>query len=125
MNKWRRPNRRGTIYLPDGEYIYRLYFIEMGQARSYAKLCKRLAAEGHVNPKTGNKPAVRSVWYKMWRWALLKENQDAAYQVYNDALRDEGKFMTREEFKKYLDEQAITVFKYAPRSLLEYQHGVY
>lgn len=124
MIRTRRPRRR-YAYLPDGGELFRMYYQEMGQARSYIKLSRLLATKGYTNPKTGNACIPYALWYKVWRWALMKEHQQEAYQIYNDALRDEGRFMTFDEFKAYLDEQSLTVFNQSPRSLKEYRNGVY
>lgn len=81
----RNPNLRES-YL-DGEKLFRKYF-EMGEARSTVRLATWAVSIGMARPvKKGSKNnkhglPVMGVWKAMWRWATVKENFQAAWEIY-------------------------------------------
>lgn len=65
----------------DGELLFRKYY-EMGEARSIERL-RRFATSQGMTSSTGKEPTPMGVWKAMWRWASLKENCQAAYEIYH------------------------------------------
>lgn len=112
-------------YMPDGGILFKKYYEEMGEARSQQRLREWCARNGFINPKTGDMPSQMAVWNRMWRWALMSENQKAAYDIFNKAMRDEGKFYSWEDWKEFLDDRALTVFNMSTKLLQAYQDGKY
>lgn len=115
--------RKLLEYMPSGEVLYKLYWEEMGLARSYVKVRKWCASNGYRNPKTGKAPAPMAPFWRMWRWALEKKNFETAYEIYNKAQIDEGNFVTRQQFKEFLDDKALTVFRVQRRMYEKYMSG--
>ncbi len=69
----------------DGGFLFKYYFQTMGTARSMDKLVKLCASEGVLNPAYGNAPTRMGIYKSMWRWALKKENQKEAYEIYTSS----------------------------------------
>jgi len=90
---------------PHAEFLFDYYWRVMGAARSYYRLVPLCAEMGILNFKTGFPPTRMSIFKAIWRWAIRKENFDKAYEIANKALFNEGKFMTREEWKEFLKEK--------------------
>jgi len=112
-------------YLPEGEYLFRIYYEEMGLARSHQKLIKRLVSEGYINPKTGKPPSSMSTWNRMWRWALHKENQQKAYEMYNSALKDTAEYVSPEEWQEFLHDKALSALNMSPKTMRDFNEGRY
>lgn len=87
----------------DGRIIYKGYW-GLGKARSTRNLVNIAVNNGMLNPKTNKPPHWTGCWKAAWRWALLKENRQEAYDVFQAAMVDEGKFYTMGQFKKMLAE---------------------
>ncbi len=68
----------------NGEFLFHYYFQTMGTARSLAKLSRYCASEGMIN-LDGNPPTRMGLMKAMWRWALKKENQKDAYEIYTNS----------------------------------------
>lgn len=99
-------NRKYPWKYLNGEKLFKYYWEEMGNGRSCILLAKWCASQGMKNPKTGKIPTPMAVWFAMWRWAILKVNQEVAYKIYNSAHRDMGKFVSPEDWKKELKQKA-------------------
>ena len=67
----------------DGEQLFKVYWQEMGTARSTGRLQKWCLANSIVNPKTFNVPTRMGLWKVMWRWATA--NQDKAYEIWKNS----------------------------------------
>lgn len=83
----------------NGEELFIHYWQTMGRARSIAKLNRWLLENGKRNPNTGKPLAYAAGWWSLWRWAA--ENPQQAYSMWNDAMKDEGKFYTYEQFLEH------------------------
>lgn len=93
------------------EELFEYYYVTMGAARSQNKLVGYCTLKGWVNPRTRKPPVRMALWFSMWRWAIEKENQEKAYQFYNRSLMDDGKFMTRAQWKELIEERAIVCLR--------------
>lgn len=92
------PSRNKVDFLaPHAEELYRVYILEMGTARSLRRLARYCEERGWTNNK--GKTYTSSVVKAIWRWATRIENFEKAYAIYQEAMRNEGKFITKEEFK--------------------------
>ena len=98
----------------DGERIFTMYYRDLGSARSVAKVKNQLAAAA-VNPKTGRQVNDMAVWGSMYRWAM--NNLDESYRIFNDAMRDEGKFHTFDEWKEFIFEKISVITKHNPHTI--------
>ena len=79
----------------DGETLFRYYYVEMGNARSYNKLAEWASSKWGKNPEKGKSWTPGAVWQSAWRWAL--KHLDEAKKIYKDVA-----------FKYFLDiEQTI------------------
>lgn len=103
----------GKPRILDGEWLFQYYFTSMGSARSIRKLVNYLTSNGTVNPKTGRSVTDMAVWFSMWQWAMY--NSTKAYEVFNKAMADEGKFYTDTEWDVFLQKQARTCLKKSDR----------
>lgn len=70
----------------DGEKLFRKYY-EMGDARSIVRLATWAISIGMAQPikKTKSNPnglPCMGVWKAMWRWASLRENFQAAWEIH-------------------------------------------
>lgn len=92
----------------DGEKLYKAYWVEMGNARSYDRLVNWAAANKMVNPKTG-KTTRMGVWKAMYRWAV--NNPEKAYDYMNEGLRDSGEIIDRERFIQEMKEKVLTSYQ--------------
>ena len=90
----------------NGEKLFRYYWEEMGNGRSCVKLAKWAGKQGLKNPNTGKPPSPMAVWFAMWRWALIPENQKVAYDIYNKAQLDLGGFVSPEQWKEFIKDKA-------------------
>jgi len=90
----------------DGESIFKYYYIEMGDARSYNKLARWASAKWGRNPETRKDWTTGAVWQAAWRWAF--ENLDYAKRVYSDTLLQHGETLTDEEWYGVLSQHAKT-----------------
>lgn len=107
MSKIRLNKKRYNIL--NGEEVYKLYWIEMGTARSNAKVAKHLQSKGIYNQGQGKRVTDMAIWNSMWRWAI--ENSDEAYHIFNKAQADEGKFFTKQDWEEFLEEKMMTIMK--------------
>lgn len=90
MKRQRNPNLRESYM--DGEVLYRKYY-GMGDAKSIERLAYWAISNGvarpvQVNEKNPHGLPRMGVWKSMWRWASLRENSRAAYQIYKDSGGD-------------------------------------
>ena len=111
---------RKTRFL-DGEAIFRLYYLTLGSARSIVKVKKQLGSAA-VNPKTGRQVNDMALWGSMYRWAM--NNLDVSYQIFNDAMRDEGKYHTFDEWKEFIFEKADILVKHNPRTIRNWKNRI-
>ena len=98
-----------------------MYFTTMGSARSIRKGIKQLGADA-INPVTGRVVTDMAVFWSMWRFAF--ENLDLTYEIFNDAMRDEGKFYTKAEWEEFVNEKAKLIAKKSDRSFTKWQKRV-
>lgn len=96
----------------NGEVLFRYYWGEMGSARTLSKLVMYCVSQGWVNPWTGQPPRKMTLHKAMYRWATQKDNFEASYQVVQNEQRDEGNFMTREEWKEFLRKQVKSAWQF-------------
>jgi hypothetical protein len=113
-------NMRKTRFL-DGEKIFGMYYRDMGSARSIGKVKKQLGKEA-VNPKTGRVVNDMALWGSMYRWAM--DNLDTSYHIFKDAMRDEGKYHTYEEWRDFIFEKADIIVKHNPRTLSNWKRRI-
>ena len=107
--------------LLDGERIFRMYFTDMGSARSIKKVIKQLGSDA-INPNTGRVVTDMAVWFSLWRYAF--ENLDVSYQIYNTAMLDEGKYHTKEEWQEFVENKAKVISKKSERTLDKWQKRI-
>ncbi len=93
----------------DGEKLYRVYWVEMGNARSFGRLIKWCVSNNMVNAKTGKPPTRMGIWKAMYRWAVNHPEQ--AYELMNEGLKDSGEIIDRERFMKEMQEKVITSYQ--------------
>lgn len=93
----------------DGKSLFYEYFIIMGSARSLLKLQRRLKKDGVVNPDTGRIVNVAAIESSIWTWAM--RNDKKAYEIYNQAAFNEGKFFSEDDFEKKLQQHAWRITK--------------
>ena len=105
-------NMRRTRFL-DGERIFRIYFTEMGSARSLGKVKKQLG-ESARNPYKGTIVTDAAIEGSMWRWVM--NNLDFSYPIFNEAMRNEGKYHTFEEWKEHVFHHAERLVRHNPRT---------
>jgi hypothetical protein len=115
------PIRMNKNMILDGEKIFRMYFTDMGSARSIGKVIKQLGTAA-VNPNTGRTVTHMAIWFSLWRWAM--ENLDLSYQIFSYAMRDEGKYHTKEEWIEFVNTHARTIVKKSERKLEKWQNRV-
>lgn len=89
----------------DGERLYRVYWEEMGKARSFSKLQKWCLTHHVVNPKTLKVPTRMGLWKSMWRWAA--KNRETAFKIYSEAETD----ITPEEWDELIVKYSKTSFQ--------------
>lgn len=111
---------RKTRFL-DGERIFRLYFTELGSARSIVKVKNQLGRDA-VNPKTGRPVGDMALWGSMYRWAM--NHLDESYQIFLAAMRDEGKYHTFDEWKTFIFEKADIIVKRNPRTFRNWKNRI-
>lgn len=88
---------KSDFLAPHAEELYRVYILEMGTARSYRRLANYCKEKGWTNRK--GQVYHSAVAKAVWRWATRLENFKKAYMLYQEAMRNEGKFITEEDFK--------------------------
>ena len=113
-------NFRRTRFL-DGEKIFRLYYVELGSARSIVKVKRQLGKEA-INPKTQRPVCDMALWGSMYRWAM--NNLDLSYQIFMEAMRDEGKYHTLEEWKEFVFEKITVITKQNPHTVLNWKKRI-
>lgn len=96
----------------DGEMLFKKYWTEMGTARTYDALIRFCIANDIVNPFTGKPPNRMSVSKAMWRWAVRKKNFEVGYEIVNAAMKDEAKFMSKEEWREFLYEKVGMAYQH-------------
>lgn len=87
----------------DGGELFKVYFTDMGSARSLNKLVNYLGNRA-INPVTGTKVRNMAVWFSMWKWAY--ENYEEAYKIFNTAMSDQGEYWTPEEWDELVTHNA-------------------
>lgn len=103
----------------DGEQLFKLYYTDMGSARSVGKVLKYLNAKGIINKETGRPVTHMAIWFSMYRWAM--NHLDESYRIFNTAMADEGKFHTQAEWEAFVVEKAGIIVKHNERSLNKWQ----
>lgn len=103
--------RDKTKYL-DGKFLFEYYWKTMGPARSYDGLRRYCISQGIVNTQRGTNPNRMSIMKAMWRWATRKENFEEGYEIVNNAMRDEGRFMSKDEWKEFLRDKVHVAYQY-------------
>lgn len=93
----------------DGERIFRIYYTDMGTARSLGKVKIQLGSAA-INPRTGRQVNDMAIWGSMYRWAA--SNVDESYKIFSAAMRDEGKFHTLDEWKDFLFKNMSVLVKH-------------
>jgi hypothetical protein len=105
----------------DGEKLFYLYYVTMGSARSIVKVKKQLGRDA-INPNTGRPVQDMAIWWSMYRWAF--NNIDLSYQIFNDAMLDEGKYHTKEEWFKFVEKKARLIKKKSEKAFQRWQQRV-
>jgi len=90
----------------DGEALFKHYYLEMGDGRSYNKLARWASDKWGQNPENGKDWTNNSVWQAAWRWAF--DNLEYAKRVYSDTLLSHGIVLTDEEWYETLSQHAKT-----------------
>jgi hypothetical protein len=85
----------GNDYM-DGKRLFEVYWVEMGSARSIAKLQKWCITNDMVHPISGKPPTRMGIWKCMYRWAI--NNQKDAYDMAQDGASQYGDFITPEDW---------------------------
>lgn len=98
----------------DGEQLFKVYWQEMGSARSTVRLQRWCLAHSIVNPKTQNVPTRMGLWKAMWRWA--SENRDEAFRVWISSTKGLETYSTPDlefvaEWNKLIVKNAKTSFQ--------------
>lgn len=94
----------------DGKKLFEVYWVDMGNSRSIAKLQKWCGSNNFSNPKTGKLPTRMGVWKCMWRWA--SRNMDEAYAVAQKGVAQQGEFITPEEWLETMKTKIETAWQY-------------
>ena len=89
----------------DGERVFRIYWTDMGSARSIGKVVKQIG----VNPVTQRPYYPMAIWFRIYIWAI--ENIELSYSIFNDAMRDQGEFHTIEEWEHLVQTNLFTSYK--------------
>lgn len=97
----------------DGEKLWRVYWIDMGSARSYQKVVNWCASNGVINPVTNQKLTRMGAWFAMWNWA--KKNSDVAYEIANQGAMDNADFITPERWEHELQQKVWTILLHNKR----------
>lgn len=95
--------------LIDGERAFRLYWTDMGSARSIRKVVKQLPS----NPNTNRPYYDMAVWFALYSWAIA--NIDLSYEIYSKAMMDEGKYHTKDEWEEFVQKNLYTTLKRSNR----------
>lgn len=104
---------RGKPTLDGGE-LFRMYHLDMGTARSLVKVAKYLESKGKTHPTTSRKFTPMAVRWAMLVWEM--KNEDAAYQIIQEAAYNQGMFISREAYEKDLQKWVYQYFKKNNRS---------
>jgi hypothetical protein len=99
----------------DGEKIFRMYYSEMGSARSIMKVVRQIGN----NPNTNLPYYPMAIWFTIYKWSL--DNLDASYEIFCSAMRDEGKYHTKSEWETFVLKKCATYAKNNQRRLSGWQ----
>jgi len=99
------PIRISRLKTLDGESTFRLYWEELGSARSIGKVIKRLP----VNPNTNRPYTQMGVWFTIYEWAF--NNTEKSYEIFTNCMRDEGKYHTIEEWEQFVQTKIFIYMK--------------
>ena len=91
-------------YLP-GKELFRVYYLEMGNGRSFGRLQKWCLSHQIVNPKTLNVPTRMGLWKAMWRWAA--KNREEAWEILSESTID----IPPEEWDELIKKHSMTSFQ--------------
>lgn len=61
-----------------------------------------------------------SIKYWAWKWALMEENYDEAFDYVRQRFATEGRIFTEDEWRRSLVENAKWVFQYSPIKINEF-----
>ena len=98
----------------DPERMFRMYFTDMGSARSLQKVINQLGVDG-INPNLGRPVTPMAVEFSIYRWAMC--NPELSYQIYNAAMMDEGKYHTMDEWKDFLIKKAKMITRGSQKAM--------
>jgi len=101
----RRKSKREYL---DGKKLFEVYWVEMGAARSTAKLVKWCITNMMVSPTTGTVGRM-AVWKAMYRYAV--NNVEESYQIAQRGVSQHGDFITREEWQQNMATKVLTSFQ--------------
>ena len=93
----------------DGEKLYRVYWVEMGEARSFKRLINWCSSNGFINKRNGKPPTRMGIWKAMWRWAVNHPEQ--AFEIINEGLKDSGEMLDRQQFMTELQEKVLNSYQ--------------
>ncbi len=86
----------------DGAEIFRIYWEQMGEARSL-----RTLAEKFPRSSTTGKRITKDAGYKsMWRWACRPENEELSYKIFRRTAFGRDPEWTKERWHSELAEKA-------------------
>lgn len=97
---------RRPVKMLDGEMIFRHYYVEMGDGRSYGKLARWASEKWGKNPLTGKNYSPSAVWQSGWKWAF--KNLDKARQIYAEVYLRYGETLTDDIWMKLVSQHAKT-----------------
>ena len=94
----------------DGEKLFRVYWLDMGNARSIGRLQKWCLSHEIVNPKTFNVPTRMGLWKTMWRWAT--RNQEQAKEIWIKSMgKDTSTLNVVDDWDTVIHRNAKTAFQ--------------
>lgn len=102
----------------DGEKLFRLYYLEMGSARSVKKVIKQLG-DSAINPATGRVVTDMAIWFAIYRWAM--DNLDASYDIISKAAYDEGVYYPKEQWVAKIEKIAKTCLRNSDKAYKKWQ----
>ena len=105
----------------DGEKIFRMYYLDMGSARSIVKVKRQLGEEA-INPNTGRVVTDMAIWFSMCRWAM--DNLELSYEIVSKAAYDEGIYYPKDKWVAKVEKGAKTCIKQSEKGFQKWQKRV-
>lgn len=115
------PIKFTKLKILDGERIFRMYFTDMGSARSITKVKKQLG-EYAINSRTGREVTDMAIWFCLWRWAM--EHLDLSYEIFNSAMLDQGEFYSKQDWVDTVHSKASVIMKRSERKFSRWQNRI-